>query len=188
MKTHSAYLATTLIGLCVCSGCSPVRSRIDLTTFDDAGKSQHHYANFSRASYRRSPGGLLEVVMRAERASTKDPTQIITQVLYLKTFWNPQPGRTYVEATQINGRAEYAMLTPPTGVRYDGSAFLTGKIDQVTGDLIGHIESGTLEPRYRMGDAAEPFGPARFSGTLRAAERPGEVVNTLQMLDTKFKQ
>ena len=114
-----------LVSLLACAGCASKASRIDLTTYDDAGRAQQHYSYFQRASYHLSPGGLLEIVMRVERQSTIDPTQTITQILYLKTFWNPHPGVTYVEPSQINARVQYAMLTPPTGVRYDGAAFLT---------------------------------------------------------------
>ena len=184
-KQRLDVLLSLLVLAC---GCSAKQTRIDLIAFDSAGAEQHHHAEFSRAWYRQSPGGLLELVMKTERASKIDPTQTITQIFYIKTFWNPQPGTTYVEATQINGQVEYAMLTPPTGVRYDGSGFLTYKFDRMSGKLVGEFESGTLAPRYRMGAAAEPFGPARFTGTIVAEENPGEVVNTLQMLQAKFSE
>jgi hypothetical protein len=172
--------------LWVGAGCSKPHTRIELTSYDQSGQSQHHYAEFSRASYRQSPGGLIELVMQTERASKIDPTQTITQILYIKTFWNPRPGTTYVEATQIDGQVEYAMLTPPTGIRYDGSAFLTYHVDRNSHKFIGKFESGTLSPRYRMGAAVEPFGSVRFTGTIVAKENPGEVVNALQQLQIEF--
>jgi hypothetical protein len=170
-------------------GCeAPVRqTRLELTVFGQDGRRQHHYADFGEAYYQLS-GGTLELVLRSERPSSLDPTQTITQILYLKTFWQPMPGTTYVEASQINARVQYAMLTPPTGVRYDGGAFVSFRINKRTGELTGRIESGSLAPRFRMGDAVEPFGAARFTGTVRATERPREVVNTLQMLESQFSQ
>jgi len=178
------------LGGCLVIGCEvPVRqTRLDLTVFEQDGRQHHHYSDFTEASYQLSPGGTLELVLRSERPSSLDPTQLITQIVYLKTFWQPMPGTTYVEASQINARVQYAMLTPPTGVRYDGGAFVSFHIDKRTGELTGRIESGSLAPRFRMGDAVEPFGATRFTGTVRATPRPGDVVNTLQMLASQFSQ
>jgi hypothetical protein len=39
-----------------------------------------------------------------------------------------------------------------------------------------------------MGAAVEPFGPVRFTGTIVADERPGEVVNVLQHLQIEFSE
>jgi len=186
-KAGAVLLA--LVG-CLVIGCEPLvrQTRLDLTVFEQDGRQHHHYTDFSAASYELSPGGTLELVLRSERPSSLDPTQTITQILYLKTFWQPMPGTTYVEASQINARVQYAMLTSPTGVRYDGGAFISFSIDKRTGILTGRIESGSLAPRFRMGDAVEPFGAARFTGTVRATERPRDVVNTLQMLESQFSQ
>jgi hypothetical protein len=179
----------TLVGLAAASGCrqTPTRTRIDLTAYAVGAGAREHYTEFRRAHYRLSPGGLIELVLQAERPSTVDPTQTINQVLYVKMFWNPQPGRSYVEATQINAHVQFAMLTPPTGVRFDGSAFVTYKLDEKTGKLTGWIESGSLQPRFRMGEAVEPFDSATFEGTFVAEDRPREVVQTAQMLEAQFR-
>ncbi len=178
-----------VVGSALVAGCAgPKVTRVDFTLFEDDGRQERHFTEFREAFYRVSPGGSLELVCRAERPSAIDPTQTITQILYVKSFWRPQPGTTFVEATQINARAQYAMLTPPTGVRYDGGAFVSYKIDTRTGVLTGAIESGSLSPKYRIGDAVEPFGAARFTGTIRATEKPRDVVSTLLMLESQFSQ
>ena len=92
-------------------GCTGGETRIDLTTFDKNGQARRHYAEFRRASYRLSGGGTLELVLRSERPSSIDPTQTITQIVYLKSFWTPRPGTTYAEASQINARVQYALIT-----------------------------------------------------------------------------
>lgn len=175
-----------LAGLGLSTGCSSTGTRLILTTYYEDGVPQQHYADFPEAYYAHSAAGTLELVLRAERPSSVDPTQSITQLVYLKTFWNPQPGRTYVQATQINARVQYAVLTPPTGVRYDGGAFITCKLDKDGDTLTGEVESGTLTPRFRMGEAVEPFGPAKFEGTFTARHRPGEVRATHQFLTSQF--
>lgn len=176
--------------LTVSPGCqpAPTSTRMELTTHDEAGRRQHHYTDFRQGSYRMTSSGLVELVLQTDRPSTIDPTQNIRQVLYVKTFWNPRPGRSTVEASQIDARVQFAMLTPPTGVRYDGSAFLTWRLDEKTGVLAGWIESGTLTPRFRMGNTTAPFGPANFTGSFIARERPGEVVDAAQMLEAQFNR
>jgi hypothetical protein len=171
------------------AGCrAPDRTRIELETFDDGGKSSRHYTDFAHASFRTLSDGRIELVLRSQQPSRVDPTQVINQVVYVQTFWNPRLGVTYAESTQVNARIQYAILTPPTGVRYDGGGFVTYEIDSRTGEAAGRIESGDLAPRYRMGNAVQPFGPARISGTFRARENAGQVVNGLQMLDSQFTQ
>jgi len=169
------------------AGCAAGPTRIEFTTFDTSGGSEHVYANFSSASYRKIQGGLIELVCRAETPSTLDPTQTITQIVFVRTFWHPQPGRTFVERTQLDGTVIYTVLTPPTGVRYDGAGFLTFKIRD-DGTMEGEIESGTLTPRYRMGDAVIPFSSARITGRIRAVENPRDVVNTLQSIESQFSE
>jgi hypothetical protein len=169
------------------AGCAPASTRIEFTTFDETGGSERVYGNFTTASYRKIQGGLIEIVCRAETPSTLDPTQTITQVIFMRTFWHPQPGRTFVESTQIDGTVIYTVLTPPTGVRYDGAGFLTFKIKD-DGTMEGEIESGTLTPRYRMGEAVIPFTAARIAGRIHAVENPRDVVNTLQSIESQFSE
>jgi len=183
-----SYLPFMIICLALLAGCGPKGTRIELTTFDEMGVPQHYHAEFERAYYRRSASDTLELVLRSEQPSSVDPTQNITQIVYVKTLWTPIPGTTYAEATQINARIEYAMLTPPTGIRYDGTAFVYYKTDRKTGEVVGTIEAGTLSPRYRMGNAADPFGACRIEGTFRARKNERVIVDTLQMLETQFSK
>ncbi len=179
-------LMVSLGGLLGCGG--PEVTRIEVTTYDGSGSARHHDTEFVRASYYRPPNGMVELVLWAEDPSTLDPTQRITQIVYVKEFWNPRPGTTYAEPTQINARVQYALLSPPTGVRYDGAAFLTYRINRWTGVLTGRLESGNLAPRYHMGGADVPFGPARFTGAIRAVQNQAQVVHAVQMLESLFSK
>jgi hypothetical protein len=169
------------------AGCCHKAPRMNLTTYDECGQPQEQFTHFSQAVYRIIPGGPIEMVMETETPSSIDPAQSIRQVVYLKTFWYPQPGRTFVESTQMDATTIYAILTPPTGIRCDGSAMLTYKWNKKGEPIKAYIESGILTPKYRMGDAVEPFGPSRFTGTVTLYEDPGQVVKTLQNLETQFR-
>jgi hypothetical protein len=179
-------LAVFPLGLVALGGCSPTGNRLNLVTYDEAGKAKTHYTDFRRASFRQTSDGKIELVLHSQQASKVDPTQTIEQVVYLQTFWTPRPGTTYVDSTQVDTRIEYAIMTPPTGMRYDGGGFITYKIDKITKEAVGYLESGNLSPAYKMGDAVEPFGPARIYGRFRAKENGADVVNSLQMLGNQF--
>lgn len=182
---HGITLVMLLAGL---AGCSSEATRLHLTTYDETGREQHHYADFSRVAFLVNPSGLLELGMRVEQPSKMDPTQTITQLIHLKEVWKPLPGRTAVEKTQINVQVQYAILTPPTGVRYDGAGFVFAKIAKDAKTVTGQIESGRLSPSYLMANAAMPFGPARFTGTFRAVNNPGEVMEISRQLDLLFSK
>jgi hypothetical protein len=179
-----------LVLLCAAGGgCGGDDStRIELTTQDAAGEPQIHYTRFERAAFQRMPGGGIRLALRTEQPSTIDPTQTITQILYVEELWNAIPGTTYVEPTQVNALVRYAILTPPTGVRYDGSAFLTYRKEKLSDGVKAAIESGKLLPRYRMGNASEPFGAARINGTIHAIEDPAMVVRIAQELENLFSR
>ncbi|MGQ9649446.1 MAG: hypothetical protein ACUVXJ_05005 [Phycisphaerae bacterium] len=185
---HGVIFVGLLAGLAGLAGCSSQSTRIHLTTYDEAGREQHHYADFNRAAFLVNPSGLVELGMRVEQPSKLDPTQTITQLVHIKEVWKPVPGRTAVERTQINVQVRYAILTPPTGVRYDGAGFLYAKFKEGSTTISGEIESGRLAPSYRMAEAVLPFGVARISGTFRAVKNPGEVIEIARQLDLLFSK
>lgn len=170
-----------------CDASQAKQTRIELTTFDDDGNAQRHFADFTVACYRQSGSNRVEIVLRAEQPSRIDPRQTITQIVHIREFWNPRPGVTYADSSQRNVRIQYAVLTPPTGVRYDGAGFVTYRIDRGTGELTGRIEAANLRPAYRMGDAVAPFGPALITGTIRARHDPGRVVRAIPLLNAPFQ-
>lgn len=188
MMYYRCLALCLLPGLLTAAGCTgliaPTETRLELVTFDPQGR-QEHYADFSQAYYAQNAAGLLELLLISEKPSTIDPTQMIRQIVLIREFWNPRPGKTYANATQTNASVSYAMLTPPTGVRYEGGAFLTYRMEG--NQAAGWIESGNLKPRYRMGGAVEPFGPATFKGTFRARENAARIVEMRQELDALFK-
>lgn len=169
-------------------GCGERRTRIEIDAYNPGSERQRFYGDFAEAWYRHTEGGRLEIVLRNTAPSSIDPTQDITQVMLVDIFWMPRPGTTAVESTQINAQMQYALLTPPTGVRYDGAGFVTWKFDKFSGDLVGEIESGTLLPHYRLGDAVEPFASARIAGKFRAEEQPARVIQARHEIETSFDQ
>ena len=188
ISNRTGWGVVLTVVLAVLAGCSSQATRLILTTYDETGREQHHYADFNRVAFLLNPSGLLELGMRVQQPSKTDPTQTITQLIHIKEVWKPQPGRTAVESSQINVELRYAILTPPTGVRYDGAGFVFAKVAKDAKTVTGEIESGRLAPAYRMANAALPFGPARFTGTFRAVNNPGEVIDIARQLDLLFSK
>jgi hypothetical protein len=174
--------------LAALAGCSSQSTRIHLTTYDEAGNERRHYADFNRVAFLINPSGLLELGMRVEQPSKLDPTQTITQLIHIREVWKPVPGMTAIDSTQINVQVRYAILTPPTGVRYDGAGFVFAKLAKDGKTIAGNIESGRLAPSHRMADAALPFGVARFSGPFRAVRNEGEVMEIARQLELVFSK
>jgi len=167
-------------------GCASEPMRVHLTTYDETGAAQEHYADFTRAYYTTGPNGLMAWALSTEQPSPDDPTQIVTQIVHIREIWKTRPGKTFANASQINAQVRYAILTPPTGVRYDGSAFITYKSKRFSDVQICEIEAGRLTPSKRMGDVTVPFGPARFNGTFEATENQATVAEAAQLIDALF--
>jgi hypothetical protein len=182
-----AYVFTCAASLWL-SACGATPRRIDVVTYDPDGTAHTHYADFSEGYYRLSPNGGIDLVLHCQQPSGVDPTQTITQAVYLKAFWIPRPGKTFADSSQINARLYYAVWTPPTGVRYDGAGFAIFQLDASNGILTGQIESGILTPRFRLGNAVEPFGTARFTGRFEAREDPARVVALTQQIGSQFSR
>jgi len=146
IENRQNYLAAISL-IFLLRGCGSGSSRVEITTFDEHGKGQLHFAEFIvvRIACRRVGigGGDADGTAEHGRSTANHHAGFVLQYIL-----EPAAGTTYVEATQIDAQAEYALLTPPTGVRYDGSAFITWHLDRRKSTLRGKIESGTLAPRY----------------------------------------
>jgi hypothetical protein len=183
------YLTTVLLWALAIStiGCQAEPMRVLLTTYDNTGEPVVHYADFQHAAYHRNAEGLLHIALYGSQPSSLDPTQMIQQVVYIREIWNPRPGKTFANQSQINTVVQYAILTPPTGVRYDGTAFVMCDGGEDGDDLEGEIESGNLSPSARMGEVGMPFGHARIEGWIEAEENEAAVMQAIQQMESLFK-
>jgi hypothetical protein len=176
----------TAVLLVACVGCKSDPHRLHLTTYNEAGEPQRRYTDLSQAYYHRNHDGRVEIVLVAETPDSQDPTQTVTQLMHIKELWTPHPGVTFANATQINARIHYVIMTETSGIRYDGAAFVTYDISDRTRLLEGEIEAGQMIAKTRMGQALEPFANARIDGKLTALPDSGRVVEALQTVEHRF--
>lgn len=168
------------------AGCQKPVNRITIETFAEPLRPERYATDFPEAYFAETPRGGLEILLRWRQPSSLDPTQQMEQVVHIETFWKPRYGTTRAEATMINARLRFAILTPPTGVAYEGGGFLTCTMSRDGSVLDATLESGNLAPARVAGGAKEPFGPARVSGVIRAVRDRRNVVLLRQEAERKL--
>ncbi len=108
------------------------------------------------------------------------------QIVYARAIWKPTYGTTRAEASMINALLKFAILTPPTGVCYEGAGFLTFKMSRDGDTIDADIESGELGPTRLVGGARQPFGPARITGRIVATRNRRELLRYLHDAERKL--
>ncbi len=184
--SFSRAAAVGLPALALLAGCGPVPNRIYIQTFSEPMAPVKYSTDFTEAWFARSADGGIDILLRWNQPTQADPTQNMEQIVHAHAFWTPVLGTTRAEASMLNAMLRFMILTPPTGVGYQGAGFLTFQINRAGDTLEGSIESGELVPRQLVGGAQQPFGPARISGRIRATESRRQVLRLLHEADRKL--
>lgn len=184
-RTWAAAAIVAALGAAL-GGCGSPPNRILIETHTADGVPQTYSTDFADAVFAPTADGGYDVVLRWKQPTDVDPTQDMEQLLYARVLWTPRPGVTRAEATMINARTAYTILTPPTGVRYEGGCFLSFKLNRAGTRLTGRIESGELAPLRLVGGARQPFGPARISGRIDARLDRRTTARLLHDIDVKL--
>ncbi len=159
------------------AGCHPPETRVHIRDFQHPGGPRSLHQNFDEAYYTIDPDGKLRLVLRNEAPSIAIPTENISQVLLIETFWRPIPGITFVESSMINANLTYLIRSGPTARAYEGNGFVSFKENRRKGLLTGKIESANLRPTGQFGNPPAPFGRAHLDGTFRATNRSDRATN-----------
>lgn len=113
-------------------------------------------------------------------APADQPAQEWTsQLLYIKIFWTPNPGRTYAESTQTNCSISYYLLTGRKIMCYEGTGFAYFRPPKAGKPFIGRLESASLHPADHSEGAYDLFGLCRLKGSFVAANDMAKVANSL---------
>jgi hypothetical protein len=168
-------------------GCGPQPNRIYVETFDEPLAPRRYTTDFTEAYFGRAADGGLDILLRWKQPTQADPTQDIEQIVHAHAFWTPVLGTTRAEASMLNATLRFMILTPPTGVDYQGAGFITFDIDR-SGDILdGRIENGEVTPRQVAGGAAKPFGPARISGRIHATRNRRQILRLLHEAELNLR-
>jgi len=179
----SLFLTATL-GLYLL-GCVTPSNSFDITDHRDPFQDRQYHENFDEAYYDLDSEGNVQIVLRRTRPMGNDPKEPLTQVIHLKTFWRPIPGRTVAERTQINGFVSYLIVGGGVGATFEGAGSVFMHQNKKGSVLTGTMEYAVLKPKRRLAADNDIFAQAELKGHFRArrdARRVVSIVNDLNRL------
>ena len=159
--TMSKSALTLVFMVCTLAiGCRQQINRVSVLAYRPGPeKTEVFYQDFSQAWFVRSGRGeyqlLLENIEPIQSESSSH--HMLRQSLYCRILWEPVPGKTFAESSQINARVEYRLdVAPPqevavtsqqpkTSLDYRGSGFVSFSLDRSGEIMRGTIEQAVLE-------------------------------------------
>jgi hypothetical protein len=120
--------------------------------------------------------GNLELVLRRVDESQRGSTPDTEQVIYLRSVWEPIPGRTLAESSQITAMATYVILSGRTGATYEGAGSLFFHLDKSNDVMIGKVDQAILKPRRKRTADSVLFEQVVLSGKFHARRDRRQVV------------
>ncbi len=172
-----------LAGLCGCR--SAPFNRVQVTDIRSDGPPQLHYEDFDESFYRLRNGGLVDVVLRKQARATADQTRKIIQIIVLRSYWKPFPGRTYANDSMLNASLCYVLINGDSAISYEGGGFFQ-YAEKKGGEVItGKLEGADLQPLRAVGGDLGIFERARISGKFKAHRddrRTTQIMNRIDQL------
>jgi hypothetical protein len=165
------HMGRTLIVACCLAGgllgglgCHRSDSAVTFVSYKDPYFPEPFHVDFIGCSYREEPTGDLHVLGQTE---TMDDGEELTQYLHVHIYWQPRPGRTYVNETTTNALLEYVIQTDEGTATYSGTGFAYPKTRR-DGTLEVEIESAYMKLDRITGTLPDLFGDTKLTGTLLA--------------------
>ncbi len=176
--------AAAAIMLVLGGGCARKVTRFDVLDFRGSGDPQRYVQTFDECYYCIDAHNNVDIVARYTSHDADGlPT---TQAIHIRTFWVPQPGRTFAERTMINATVSYIIVSGFTGATFEGSGFLSFRENRKKDQITGQLELSSLTPQRRLGQAERLFHRAELSGTLVARRDKARVLATLHEMQRLF--
>lgn len=161
-----SLLLAILVGAAAgAAGCRTETSQVRLTSLKDPYFPEAFVVHFDECAYRYSAQGDLEIVARRRSGESGQPTDV-EQLLTVRLFWKPRPGKTFDDPSGINALVQYLIRTPSGGSLYEGTAFVYPKLDRFSEVLTARIEAGRLQVAAHRDEAEELLGESRLGGVL----------------------
>lgn len=143
----------------------------------------HHFEDFDESYYRVRDGGLVDVVLRRQTASATDQTQKIVQIIVLRSFWKPHPGRTFAEASMISANLCYLIMKGDAAVSYEGGGFFQYSENKRKGLITGRLEGADLQLIRGTATGLDIFGKASIAGRFRARRHDRRTTRIINEVD-----
>ncbi len=182
-KTCIAAVVAAFGGLCGCH--SAPFNRVEVTDIRSDATPQLHYEDFDESYFRLRDGGLVDLVLRKQTRATEDQTRKIVQIIVLRSYWKPFPGRTYANDSMLNANLCYVLIKGDSAISYEGGGFFQ-YAEKKGGEVItGKLAGGDLQPLRGVGGDLGIFERARISGKFKARRddrRTTQIMNRIDQL------
>lgn len=170
--------------LSIASGCAPLTTRLQVVDYRAGGASTGYVQSFGECYFRFDAVGRLDIVARhapgpGDAASTE-------QIVHIRAFWISRPGQTEAETTMINATVSYMIAGAPEGATFEGSGFVSFRLDRNREHLRADLELSSLLPVRRLGQADRLFERAELSGSLAARRDDARVVTLVNECRRRF--
>ncbi len=193
----AAIVLAVLVALC---GCRKQETRFDIYSTGDRDNPELFTEFFEPGAF--SISGLNnwrivfempEVMIQVEEPTAEgqsdgaagEPTVRnvpMAQYVQIEVFWQPLPGTTYAESSQINASIVYCLVTASDAISYEGAGFVYFSQSRDGETIEGRIESATLVPVRRAGSPRDIFGPCRLNAEFTAEKDAARVVSVVRRL------
>lgn len=113
------------------------------------------------------------------------PHGAIEQLLHVRMFFTPRPGKTAADPTMIDAHLRYLIVTAGGTALYGGTGFVTVDTPKRDQPMRVHVESSQLKLLHTTGDPPPDLGELRIRGKLRAQSDPTAAVDLLREIDQR---
>ncbi len=182
--SHALRLGTAGAIVCLAGlgGCRRPVTQVNVLSLRDPSAPRSYFSRFDESYFRFDSHGNLDLVLRGRNEGDPERpggAEVITEVVHVRAFWTPVPGKTFANASMINARARYTILTEAVGIAYEGAGFVSFRLDRKKRKLTGKLEAAQLTPVVERGDARDLFGPAQVTGEFLAHKDERQVIRIL---------
>lgn len=171
------FMAAVLLGAV---GCQSSGSGLNLRSYKDPFFPDNFHAQVPDCAYRVDREGNLHVAGLAH--TTFDSRGDVTQLLYVRRFWTPQPGKSYAHSSTMNATLTYVVSTADGTAVYRGSGFVYTTGPRLGGAMKIDIERAELRLDTTIGDAIDLLGDVRLTGRLHAEPDDHRVIDLTRQL------
>jgi hypothetical protein len=183
MKSATIKILFLILGLGLLSGCQV--NQMKLVNYANPENPENLTQNFNSVYFTETGTGGYEILLQSSEPIAREGNKVLRQMVFITTLWNPIPGKTYADESQINANVIYmveiferqgaAVTTEGSGtiLCYKGAGFVSYQIDRTGQTMTGTIEKAFLEPIQKRG--TRQLGRFELSGDFKAYKNRGAV-------------
>ncbi len=184
-QTHPVFIACLAVAPTIV-GCAERVSRMAITDYREPGLAARYQETFDEAYYDIDALGNVDVVLVRGSVLANDNSDRPIQVVHIRSFWRPIPGRTVTHRTQINGTVTYYITSGSVGATFEGAGSVFFKRNKRLDTLSGSLDLARLKPVRRLTQDGAIFRSADITGEFHAVRDRRRLVRIIHEMDRRF--